>query len=162
MLLRNIFLLTALFPSVKCFSSLATSPQTITRSTELSFQDPQDIGYWTSDIEICKTSKMTSLLSSGFSMLNQLRSTATSLDSQTMKDTQVQKLRDALIHLYKAFNIARDADLKLGLCTSQESLEAWGDVDRIFKDIELLSDEKKQNSLNAIVIACDELQLAFN
>ena len=158
----NIFLLTALFSYADCFSLPVRSSQTITRSVELSFQDPQGIGYWTSDVEICKTSKMNSLLTSGFSLLKQLRNTATSLDSQTIKDIQVQKLKDALFHLYKALNIARDADLKLGLCTSQESLEAWGDVDKIFKDVELLSNEKKHNSLNAIVIACDELQLAFD
>ena len=108
---------------------------------------------------------MKSLLDNGHSLVIQLRNRATIVENdaidQMKKKIFVQKLKDALLHLKTALHIARDADLKLGLCDGRESLKVWNDIDIIYNNLELRSDGR-ENNVNDIVIVCDELEIMFD
>ena len=143
------------------------SKPNINRKSQLFYQNPQNIVYWSSNFEILdeksrvkSSSKIQSLLTNGHSLLIQLRNRATIVENNTncqlKKQAFTQKLKDALIHLIRALYIARDADLKLGLCDSRESFQAWDEMDKIYNTLEV------QPNVNDIIFICNQLETVFD
>ena len=134
---------------------------------KLYYQNHRDVTYPNNDLMVVEkksrkqsASRIELLLATGRSLVIQLRNRANQIKKNTVSDierkTYTQKLSDGLLHLKSALRIARDADLKMGLYCNQESLEAWNEIDRIYNEL-----ETRPVGVNAIVVACNALEMAF-
>ena len=153
--------------------NIMTNPLFPRNNIKLFYQNPRDVIFSISNLEMLErksrvqsSSKIESLLDKGKYLVIQLREGAIKVGNDAIsgitKKTYTDKFITALLHLKKALHIARDADLKMGLCYSRESLKAWNEMDRIFNNLESHSFSRAESNTNDIIAICNELEIVFN